>query len=750
MFFISLCVFFICVFSACSTPGGAANRQGTEGTLREIESVKLPEIERLLGLCRERRLAVDYEMVDYSVIKDFTGYVRDDLQNRNITRAAYGVSCLEELSGNVLTSLNAYLAGTKKPQEVTRYVTGSVEIRGGSMIGRAVNPVSGGAVTRPLFFTGYGHFDQIVNDMHKMTGYGADIMQTEVGPWHTVIEQGNGYAFNASGVERIPNILREAERQNVRVDVLLAPHYFPQWVLQKYPHLNEKSDYFLKFNMHDPEAKKVIETHIKGVMERIKDYRSLNSVCLSNEPVFSAAKNFNVNNKNAVINVMWWQFLTDTHRTIENLNSIYKTAYTGFDSVPMPREIEASPLFYDWMTFNDKIFADWHQWMADIIRAIAPNVPVHAKLMDAVLSPAGGRTALQWGINPEHFSHFSQLNGNDSYNLLFRNDAGITSKMKWYDLLMSLKKMPVFNSEDHIIEDRSGNYIPQQAKHVRADIWQGAVHGRAASVIWVWERTHDKNSDFAGSVLHRPDVVSAIGRTNLDLNRLSNEVTALQNEPARAAVLFSNPARIYDEAYLNTTDKAYKSLIFNGQKAGFITEKQLASGDYSGFRVIIIPSAVHVMPETLSAIRNFINRGGNVLVLGENSLSMDYYNRAINNADRNFIMENSTVIRYVNTLTEAALHAVVRNILTERSLNMVTLIDNKTGNPVYGVEWLSAEYNRRQLVNICNYDWNGAKSVRVLLNGRQAGNAAELITGERLNTANIELAPYSPVLISID
>jgi len=747
---IILCFLFLMIIFACSTSGNIFSRSGIENKLREIETVKLPEIERLIGLCKERRIAVDYEMVDYTVIKDFIGFVRDDLQHRNFSRAFYGVSCLEELSSNAINALNAYLDGTKKAREVTRFVTGNIEIRGGSMIGRAVNPVTGNAVTRPLFFTGYGHFDQIVNDIPKMTGYGADIIQTEVGPWHTVIEHDGGYAFNAQGVEKIENILREAEKYNVRVDVLLSPHYFPQWVLRKFPHLNERSDYFLKFNMFDPEAKKVIETHITGVMERIKNYRSLNSVCLSNEPVFSTARNFNVNNKNSVINLMWTEFLAETHGSAENLNRIYGTNYRSFDAVPMPKENEASPRFYDWVSFNDKVFGGWHEWMADLVKRTAPNVPVHAKIMDAVLSPGGGRTALRWGIDPEQFSRFSQFNGNDAYNLLFRNDGGITSKMKWYDLLISLKKMPVFNSEDHIIEDRAGDYIPQQAMHARADIWQGAVHGRTASVIWVWERTHEKNSDFAGSILHRPDVVSAVGRTNLDLNRLAYEVTALQNEPAQCAILFSTPARIYDQAYFDTADKAYKSLIFNGQKAAFITEKQLAALDFASYKIIIIPAAIHVMPGTLGAIKTFIQRGGKVLVIGENSLSRDFYNRTIENADRNYIMENSVIIRSAYSVTETDLHAAVKNMLTENSLNKVTLTDNGTGNPVYGIEWQSAVYSGKLIVNICNYDWSGKKSVRLLVNERPAGNAVNLITGERADTTNIELIPYTPVLLSID
>jgi hypothetical protein len=442
---------------------------------------------------------------------------------------------------------------------------------------------------------------------------------------------------------------------------------------------------------------------------------------------------------------MWQKYLADTHGNIEALNQIYSTRYSGFDTVPMAKRIEASPQFYDWMIFNETVFGDWHQWLAEIVHLTAPDIPVHAKMMDAPLSPSGYKPSLTWGIDAERFAQFTQLNGNDSYNLLFNSGGGIVSKMRWYDFLLSLKKRPIYNSEDHVIEDRSGNYIPQQAMHVRADIWQGAVHGRTASTIWVWERTHDKNSDFAGSILHRPDVVSAVGKTNLDLNRLAYEVTALQNEPARIAILYSNPAKIYDGTYMENVSKVYENIIFNGLKPGFITEKQLAQGELGSYRIIVVPAAIHVMHGTLSAIKEFIDRGGKTLVIGDNSLSRDFYDRDISNADRSFIMKNSVVLRE----NSSEIINVIREILRETGLQKVMLMDNAANSPVYGVEWLSVEYNGKLLTNVCNYEWGDSKSVSIFINGRQAGSAFDLITGVVLNGGNIKLAPFTPVLLDI-
>jgi hypothetical protein len=739
----------------CTTTDGNSkkipNPKTIELALREIESVKLPEMERLFSLCEGANIATDYEKVDYTVVKDFVNYVQDDITNRNIARAAYGLNCLEEACKNVMDSLSAYLAGTKKSWEIYRYITSSVDIQGSSLIGQAVNSITGEETVRPLFFIGYGHFDQIVRDMPKMAGYGVNILQNEIGPWDTIIAGSDGgYEINPAGIDRIENILREAEKYNVKVDILLSPHYFPEWVFRKFPYLRTHTGGFLTYNVYEPEAKKVIQAHIIGVMERIKNYKSLNSVCLSNEPIFSTARNFNVKNNNTVVNRMWQQYLADTHGNIESLNSVYKTVHSGFNNVPMPKNIEASPQFYDWLIFNDIVFGDWHQWMAELVHKVAPNIPVHVKIMDAPLSPNGYRTSLAWGVDPERFSEFSQFNGNDSYNLLYNNDGNIVSKMKWYDFLRSMKEIPIYNSEDHIIEDRSQNYVPQQVMHVRSDLWQGAVHGRAASTIWVWERTHDNKSDFAGSILHRPDVVAIVGKTNLDLNRLAHEVTALQNEPASVAILYSKPAKVYDsfgyDAYLKTVAKVYETIIFNGIKPGFITEKQLAQKEWGSYRMIIIPAAVHIMPETLVAIKEFIDSGGKTIVIGENSLSRDVYDREINNVDRTFILINSKVLK--NDGNEIS--SEIRKIFIESGLCNVTLWDNNTGNPVSGVEWLSTECNGKLLINICNYEWGDSKSVSVLIYDKPSGNVQELISGNVIDAANIELVPYTPVLLCIN
>ena len=136
----------------------------------------------------------------------------------------------------------------------------------------------------------------------------------------------------------------------------------------------------------------------------------------------------------------------------------------------------------------------------------------------------------------------------------------------------SFNRKPVFNSENHISRDFSTRYLPPE--HFRTALWQGAIHGQGATTIWIWERARKDAGSwcFYGSVLDRPGCALAVGTTCMDLNRFAVEVTALQNEKAPVAILYSNPSFINDAAYNDVMNRVYEALNFCGIKVDFISE----------------------------------------------------------------------------------------------------------------------------------------------------------------------------------
>jgi hypothetical protein len=135
-----------------------------------------------------------------------------------------------------------------------------------------------------------------------------------------------------------------------------------------------------------------------------------------------------------------------------------------------------------------------------------------------------------------------------------------------------------------MIQDNKG--IDKNARtryYALADIWQGAVHGRAQSIAWLWDRGEKSmTSSFMNSnILLRPELASEYGKKFLDLNRLSNELSILQNSERKAAILYSRNSYIYEPTYMSALYEAYINTVFCGIKPVFITESTMDNlGNY--------------------------------------------------------------------------------------------------------------------------------------------------------------------------
>src|SRR5205085_6155015 len=169
----------------------------------------------------------------------------------------------------------------------------------------------------------------------------------------------------------------------------------------------------------------------------------------------------------------------------------------------------------------------------------------------------------------------------------------------YYDLLNSFRNQPVFNSENHVIPDGyPAAHIPMT--QIRAGMWQGALHHQGATTIWVWEEPLDPS--LTGSIYFRPANVYGAGRAFLDLNRFSNEVAAINQAPARVALLYSWPSVFWEEKYKGTLMSTYALLNFMGEKVTFVSEQQLAENRVApNIKFVVIPQATHVAAPTIPA-----------------------------------------------------------------------------------------------------------------------------------------------------
>jgi hypothetical protein len=606
--------------ASSTIPVEAIPQAGVEKQLAAVETLRQRLRERLHALAEEGRDPA-YPQVTAAVLEDFLPYAREDLEHQEIGRAWDAALVLEQMARQALAS--------DWTPSVPRYVTGPRRIEGPSFRGRMENG-KWRMEDRPIFFVGYGHFGAVRRDIEKFPAYGVNLIQIEFGPNSVLVGENE---IDNRAVEDFLAVCDRAARAGVSVNLLLSPHYFPAWALQKWPHLADCSGGFLGYCVHAPESRSVLERFLRHVIPQIRDHPALHSLCLSNEPI-------NVDlSQCAEARSLWQAWLRQRHGDLAALNRKWGTHFQAFDEIRVPEpQFDPTPQVYDFVCFNQETFAGWHRWMADVIHEMAPAVPVHAKIMMG--AHFSRNLAGIWSVDPELFGALSQINGNDAVRWPAGSGEWASDwqlEMMGYDFQRSVVDRPVFNSENHLIPDRYTDVV--RPEYIQNVLWQGAVHGQSATTLWVWERTFDPRSDFAGSIMHRPDCAAAVGTTCHDLNRLALEVTALQRLEPKVVLLWSLASTVYGGPHEGVLWQAYAALDFTGVPLGFVTERQLAevaegrwrieNGEWIGRegqeappglrspQVIVVPAVTHTPETTLIALRRMEAAGVKVIRLGE-------------------------------------------------------------------------------------------------------------------------------------
>jgi hypothetical protein len=694
---------------------------------------QLPHWEAQMNRVRESGQDIAYPQASLTILQEFTRYVEEDLQKGQLQRAYQQLDEMERVAARLNQRLAEAESGVKPLPTVPRYVTSPVEIRGASLIAETENPLTGERQRRPVFFVGFGHFGQVRADLEKFPKMGFNLIQIERGVWDILPEPGK---VNLQAIEDdVLPVLRRAADAHVKVDYLMSPHYMPEWVYQQYPQLRQQREGFIKYSLFTPESLTVLRQYIDAFAPRLKDQPALLSICLSNEPM-------NVESPESPPQQQAWRaWLRNRHKNLITLNTRWKTNYQSWDEIPIPSE-GAGVVYAEWQQFNAETLANWHRELAKAIEQHLPGVPKHAKLMSWSFT---NDRELPRGVDPERFAEFCELNGNDAMTFPnWEKDSpwafGWVTTMLAHELQRSLRDAPVFNSENHIIRDRETRSVAPH--HARAVLWEEAIRGLSATTFWVWERTDDPKSDFAGSLLHRPEIVEALAHTTLDLNRLAPYIAALQNQNPDVHILYSQFDMMMQGVDATVPrDSLYIALTMLGVRVGFVTEKQLESRRLpEGVSRIVIANTQYLSDEAFANLDTLRQqRGIQLLGFGEPSLQFDRYGR------RRISRAGITTFER-NPLTDARrlftrLQPLLDNWRIERPLR---LLDEKE-QPVWGVSYRVAPYENGFVASLCNYTRTPI-TVRLVNAQNQPINAINLLDGAAID-GTLTLQPLEPVLV---
>ncbi len=662
-----------------------------------------------------------YARVTLTVLDNFIPWVEADIRNDRPDRA-WDAACL-------LADLTAR-AGQSSEFPVPRYQTGPLAVDGPSTVGTRRFP-DGRVEQGPVFLTGYGHFRQVRQDIEKFPGYGCNFFQIEFGP-RDVLPDENSYSDRA--IDSFREVCDRAAKADVAVNLLLSPHYFPNWALAKWPDLKDCKGGFMQYCVHDPRARSVVEKSLRYVIPRIKDLPALHSVCLSNEPICVDLRGCAVTAK------AWPAWLQARHGDIATLNRRWRTEYQSFAEIPIPApEFTATPMSVDFVRYNQEAFAEFHAWMAGIIHEIAPDLPVHAKIM---MSAHFGRSLHgMWSVSPELFADFSQYNGNDCCNWFHRGgdwSTGWAGMEGGYDFQRSMADMPVFNSENHMIVDGDQGVIPPE--HLYTELWQGAIHGQSSTTYWVWERTNSFTDSLTGSILHRPDGIEAFGRCNLDLNRLAPEVVSIQRVPPALGVLWSASSIIEGDQHKTAMWRAYEGAAFQGVQLGFVTERRLeayAKGEtkrpLDSLQVLLVPQVTHLSDSARAGLAKLAGTI-RVVVLGDAPACDEYGNPVADPA-----IPGAILLPLPETAEE--LCQILAQQLSGWGVKPLVSLADEQGKLPFGIEVHAATHNGRRLAAVCDL----LREPRTITVGTPS---TDLISGQDL-PAQFTVEPLKPLLLQL-
>ncbi len=708
------------------------------------------ELKPLLDECKEKNISTNYETLWYTLLTKCTQWMRDDIALGDLTRIGYNEEWLTKYYEQAKVNLTGYLDGTLVPADIPELVSGKLDITANSVW--ANTKTKNGTEKRPVYplaYVGYGDLDSALSWQGDI---GVTMLMDEI-QVSDILKQGTGDTpfvadFTSKAAQQFLTNLKVAQEKNMRISVLLAPHVFPDWFGNSYKDLKYKgptgsnlSQYILA-----PAYRQALEVFIRAVMEEIKDFKNLDSICLSNETRHwtSAHPEY--------YGPYWAYYLSQEYGAdISKLNSAYGTNYAEFTDVPMPSSPTADRAFYDYYYFNCKAVNEVLVMMGDIIHEYLPDIALHSKVMPQMQSSdhAGARAAMQFGIDIDMYSEWAGIAGNDAMCNL---GGDLLEKFMYYDWQHSIIQKPVFDSENHLITDSDENFTHEQAQWVESTVWNGMMHNNTLTAMWNWSRNRN-NPVLWGGLCWRPDALEALGRISLDSRRLGLEIDALVSKEPEVAILYSTNSRIYNLEHQEACFNVYRAANMNGQKVEFISENQIDR--IHNYKLLVLPCVNTADAATVDAVYKYAQNGGKLLIFGDNPMKQDGKQNVNDVSKIDFIKNNATVIAVdatvnrISSPTRAEFEETILTSIKDSGIDRVQLIDIETSSRVDEVEYCWVEYNGKMHINILNHQWENPKKIKVVIDGLEATEIIDL-RGSKPLESQFVVEPYTPMFIRID
>lgn len=534
----------------------------------------------------------------------------------------------------------------------------------------------------------------------------------------------------------------------------------PAWVKAEYgAEFVMRDDTYTAYDIDHPGARELNRLLLSGTVPQMagKKYTQLGYM-LCNEPHFFTTKDAWATgpvSEHTIKKFRIW--LKAQHQSTDRLNKLWETEFVSFDDVaitiPISGDLQGSPRWFDWVSFNMDRVTDWYQFLKTEIRKHDPQAKVHLKIMPNLWT----NNVRNHGIDLEKLTRMSEIIGNDAgakYNSMWgKSDWQKHYAFEWREMSMahdffksvSPEKI-MYNTELHFLSTVKSRDLKMDPMYARATFWLAHTQGLTASQNWYWARQKDltikggAGPGYGGSSNQQPRIVNEVHSTCMDLNSYSEEIMAMQRQRKPIRIFYSKASAINKPKHMDDVFELYESLSFEGIPLGFVTRDILSDEDPKNWDVVLVHKTQFVTPADQKALREYVNRGGSVIV-DDVSLKLDQYGRPTQTLDGSGRVLETTSLDEMKSKT-------LRYIAHKGSMPSITVEETNSGDSK-GCTWKCIEReNGNQVLSIVNVGKTQA-TLRVTLKNAKLGTACtNILTGQAIaNTLKLE--PYGVLFVEV-
>ncbi len=493
--------------------------------------------------------------------------------------------------------------------------------------------------------------------------------------------------------------------------VMMSIHGASDYV-KTHPVLSQATGHFLPYDIASPVLPELVHAFSKvGYPNVDRTLPDALSYCLINEPAFEALSPAGL--------AKYQQWLKKQYVSIGKLNQTWGRRYKNFDEIPSTRDDQSDAARYDWIVFNQTVMTDFLGLLHDVANAYDPSKkPKHVKLMSTTFR--GNESTILGGVDEFAIAqHFEVIGFDGGCSPVYLDFARALDPAK-----------PLYNSEFHVHWD--------DANDMRSEMFEATIRGLDGSTKWLWDPPWGAWGRMNNYPLQQPWGLLTSGLTSLDIQRLAIPLHAMSRDKAQVALLYTQPARVFNhDRYVENLKAIHESLRWSGMPVDVIHEANLLQGRGKDLKLIIMPSSAWISEQTHDALQQFADDGGHVVVVDPDTNWKEPYGKTLPALSGGNIRQVS-----VKEMDEEALFVASNDWLKDAGVIAPLVMTD----PVRGVSHRAVTVNGTVWVYL-NNTTSQALTVTLNYNGQRV-HGMDRIAQEPVSS-KIELQPHQIRMVQI-